>query len=139
MIMRRNLLIFATFFIALTGKAQVTNNTVVETVYRTPGATQLADVRYEYMQAPSNSAQAFLLDKYEGRVWHHSKKKGFSEVVRENPDAVEKDKVNYQLYISASNSSLCYLLNVHTGEMWKLVSGQGRKSFVKMKMPWDNK
>ena len=41
--MKRYLLIFATFFIALTGKAQVTNNTVVETVYRTPGATQLAD------------------------------------------------------------------------------------------------
>ena len=101
-----------------------------------PVSTQLADVRYEFVQSATNSAQSFLVDKYLGKVWRvNNKRKDFEEVLRDFPDSVDTNRVNYQLYISATNSALCYLLNVHTGEMWKYSSEVGYKIFEKMEMP----
>ena len=43
-----------------------------------PVSTQLADVRYEFIQSQLNSNLAFLVDKYTGNVWKYkNKKKGF--------------------------------------------------------------
>jgi hypothetical protein len=105
---------------------------------RSAVSTQLSDVRYEFVQAPTNSSQAFLVDKYEGNVWKYKgKRKGFEEIARDDRDVVDTTKVNYQLYISATDSSQCFLLNVHTGEMWRYGDGEeGGKTFIKLEMPF---
>ena len=105
---------------------------------RSAVSTQLSDVRYEFVQAPTNSSQAFLVDKYEGNVWKYKgKRKGFEEIARDNRDVVDVSKVNYQLYISATDSSQCFLLNVHTGEMGRYGDGEdGGKAFTKLEMPF---
>ena len=105
-----------------------------------PVSTQLADVRYEFIQSQLNSNLAFLVDKYTGNVWKYkNKKKGFETIERKNPDMVDTTKVNYQLYMSAEISSMCFLLNVHTGEMWRYISVDGNRTFEKIEMPWDVK
>ena len=97
--------------------------------------TQLSDVRYEFIQAPTNSAQAFLVDKFEGKVWKFKRKqKEFNEIELEGANLVDATKVNYQLYISAADSNQCFLLNVHTGEMWQYNAGE--KTFKKLEMPF---
>ena len=105
-----------------------------------PVSTQLSNVRYEFVQSTLNTTHAFLIDKYEGRVWRYRiLKKEFDEIVREEPDSVKEGQVNYQLYMSGENNSMCFLLNVHTGEMWRYASKEGEKTFKKMIMPWDTK
>ena len=102
-------------------------------------STQLANVRYEFVQSPMNLLHAFLVDKYEGRVWRYRiMKKEFEEIARDEPDSVKAGQVNYQLYIGEDNT-MCFLLNVHTGEMWRYGSKDGEKTFKKMTMPWDTK
>lgn len=105
-----------------------------------PVSTQSSDARYEFIQSTSNSSQAFLIDKYTGKVWRYKiGKKTLEEILIDDADKMTPDKVNYQLYISSSNSSMCFLLNVHTGNMWRYASQEGEKTFKKIDMPWENR
>ena len=105
-----------------------------------PVSTQLTDVRYEFVQSTLNNSQAFLIDKFTGKVWRYRiMGKRFEEIEREQIDLVDTTKVNYQLYMSAENNSMCFLLNVHSGEMWRYGSKDGEKTFRKMDMPWNAK
>lgn len=105
-----------------------------------PVSTQLTDVRYEFVQSTLNNSQAFLIDKYTGKVWRYRiMGKRFEEIEREEIDLVDTTKVNYQLYMSAENNSMCFLLNVHSGEMWRYGSKDGEKTFRKIDMPWNAK
>lgn len=131
-IMKRIILIFvALCFIALEAEAQVGSG-------RPAVTTQLSDVRYEFVQAPTDSSQSLLVDKFAGRVWKYKgKRRGFVEIIREDADAVDTTIVNYQIYMSATDSRICFLLNVHTGQMWRYGEGdEGGKAFKRMEMPF---
>lgn len=112
---------------------------VVEKYKNLPVST-LADGRFEFIQAPSNYAKAFLLDKYTGRVWENngSLKVKIEEVeVEGRVCVVDTTRVNYQLYIHGNNYARCFLLNIHTGDMWKHDTKKGKSVFEKIQMPWN--
>lgn len=99
-----------------------------------------ADGRFEFIQAPSNYAKAFLLDKYTGRIWENNGviKDKVEEVEVEQMVAVsDTTRVNYQLYIHGNNYAKCFLLNIHTGDMWKCTTKRGKSVFEKIQMPWN--
>lgn len=96
-------------------------------------STQISDIRYEFIQSTVSSSQAFLLDKYTGRIWQYrGSKKGLERIKRECEDAVDSTVVNYQLYMSGESSSMCFLLNIHTGDMWRYDSKIAEKIFKKI-------
>ena len=131
-------LIMCLFCSVFGAKAQVVYSLGLEP---SVASTLVADLRFEFIEAPTTSSMSLLVDKYTGRVWRYiHKRKMFEKVGRDESDVVDTTKVNYQLHISGSNSSLCFLLNVHTGDMWKYNSGkEGDKTFVRIDMPWDAK
>ena len=124
--------------LAFGASAQTVTKRTVEVSKAIPVSTQVDNARYEFIQSTISSSQAFLLDKYTGKVWRYLlRKKVFEELERENPDTVVPDKVNYQIYLSSESSSICFLLNIHTGEMWRYRKEDGERKFCKMPMPWE--
>ena len=120
--------------------AGVKAQTYVSVSPSSPVSTQLTDVRYEFVQSTLNNSQAFLIDKYTGKVWRYRiMRKRFEKIEREQIDIVDTTKVNYQLYMSAENNSMCFLLNVHSGDMWRYGSKDGEKTFKKIDIPWSAK
>lgn len=131
------ILIIAAFYLTIV-EASAQNYTFVDS--SVPVSTQSNNGRYEFIQSTNNSSHAFLLDKFTGEVWRYRiGRKEFEKLHREQPDNVVADKINFQMYISSENSSMCFLLNIHTGQMWRYTSSDGKKTFKKMTMPWDNK
>ena len=131
------ILIIAAFYLTIV-EASAQNYTFVDS--SVPVSTQSNNGRYEFIQSTNNSSHAFLLDKFTGEVWRYRiGRKEFEKLNREQQDNVVADKINFQMYISSENSSMCFLLNIHTGQMWRYTSSDGKKTFKKMTMPWDNK
>ena len=85
--------------------------------YQIPISTNINDGRFEFVSSTKFSVQAFLLDKYSGRVWRKTGRGTLQQVSVEGLVAVEADKVNFQLYMDNTND--CFLLNIHTGELWQ--------------------
>ena len=82
-----------------------------------PISTNINDGRFEFVSSTKFSVQAFLLDKYSGRVWRKTGRGTLQQVSVEELVAVEADKINFQLYMDNTND--CFLLNIHTGELWQ--------------------
>jgi hypothetical protein len=82
-----------------------------------PISTNINDGRFEFVSSTKFSVQAFLLDKYSGRVWRKTGRGTLQQVSVEDLVAVEADKINFQLYMDNTND--CFLLNIHTGELWQ--------------------
>ena len=102
--------------------------------YQIPISTHINDGRFEFVSSTKFSVQAFLLDKYSGKVWRKTGRGTLQQVSVEGLVVVEADKVNFQLYMDNTND--CFLLNIHTGELWqyridKLTNGV----FKKLEMP----
>ena len=85
--------------------------------YQIPISTNINDGRFEFVSSTKFSVQAFLLDKYSGRVWRKTGRGTLQQVSVEELVAVEADKINFQLYMDNTND--CFLLNIHTGELWQ--------------------
>ena len=85
--------------------------------YQIPISTNINDGRFEFVSSTKFSVQAFLLDKYSGKVWRKTGRGTLQQVSVEGLVAVEADKVNFQLYMDNTND--CFLLNIHTGELWQ--------------------
>ncbi len=85
--------------------------------YQIPISTHINDGRFEFVSSTKFSEQAFLLDKYSGKVWRKTFRGTLQQVSVEGLVAVEADKVNFQLYMDNTND--CFLLNIHTGELWQ--------------------
>ena len=85
--------------------------------YQIPISTNINDGRFEFVSSTKFSEQAFLLDKYSGKVWRKTGRGTLQQVSVEELVAVEDDKINFQLYMDNTND--CFLLNIHTGELWQ--------------------
>ena len=85
--------------------------------YQIPISTNINDGRFEFVSSTKFSEQAFLLDKYSGKVWRKTGRGTLQQVSVEELVAVEADKINFQLYMDNTND--CFLLNIHTGELWQ--------------------
>ena len=105
------LLLFGVFVLGSEVKAQ----DVVR--YQIPISTNINDGRFEVISSTKFAEQAFLLDKYSGKVWRKTGRGTLQQVSVEELVAVEADKINFQLYMDNTND--CFLLNIHTGELWQ--------------------
>ena len=85
--------------------------------YQIPISTNINDGRFEFISSTKFAEQAFLLDKYSGKVWRKTGRGTLQLVSVEKLVAVEADKINFQLYMDNTND--CFLLNIHTGELWQ--------------------
>ena len=85
--------------------------------YQIPISTNINDGRFEFISSTKFAEQAFLLDKYSGKVWRKTGRGTLQQVSVEKLVAVEADKINFQLYMDNTND--CFLLNIHTGELWQ--------------------
>ena len=85
--------------------------------YQIPISTNINDGRFEFVSSTKFSEQAFLLDKYSGKVWRKTGRGTLQQVSVEGLVAMEADKINFQLYMDNTND--CFLLNIHTGELWQ--------------------
>ena len=85
--------------------------------YQIPISTNINGGRFEFVSSTKFSEQAFLLDKYSGKVWRKTGRGTLQQVSVEELVAVEDDKINFQLYMDNTND--CFLLNIHTGELWQ--------------------
>lgn len=85
--------------------------------YQIPISTNINGGRFEFVSSTKFSEQAFLLDKYSGKVWRKTFRGTLQQVSVEELVAVEDDKINFQLYMDNTND--CFLLNIHTGELWQ--------------------
>ena len=85
--------------------------------YQIPISTNINGGRFEFVSSTKFSEQAFLLDKYSGKVWSKTFRGTLQQVSVEELVAVEDDKINFQLYMDNTND--CFLLNIHTGELWQ--------------------
>ena len=85
--------------------------------FQIPISTNINDGRFEFVSSTKFSEQAFLLDKYSGKVWRKTGRGTLQQVSVEELVAVEDDKINFQLYMDNTND--CFLLNIHTGELWQ--------------------
>ena len=102
--------------------------------YQIPISTHINDGRFEFVSSTKFSVQAFLLDKYSGRVWRKTGRGTLQQVSVEGLVAVEADKVNFQLYMDNTND--CFLLNIHTGELWQYrIDKLTNWVFKKLEMP----
>ena len=105
------LLLFGVFVLGSEVKAQ----DVVR--YQIPISTNINDGRFEVISSTKFAEQAFLLDKYSGKVWRKTGRGTLQQVSVEGLVAMEADKINFQLYMDNTND--CFLLNIHTGELWQ--------------------
>ena len=105
------LLLFGVFVLGSEVKAQ----DVVR--YQIPISTNINDGRFEVISSTKFAEQAFLLDKYSGKVWRKTGRGTLQQVSVEELVAMEADKINFQLYMDNTND--CFLLNIHTGELWQ--------------------
>lgn len=134
-------ILFLLCLMALVGSMQAQTYSTQYVTYEDNNAvsTKTSDARYEFIQSSLVNKNAFLLDKYTGRVWRYriltSK---FEEIHRQPIEVVDTTQVNYQLYMSGENYSMCFLLNIHTGELWKYVhnANGGEKFFHKLEKPF---
>ena len=102
--------------------------------YQIPISTHINDGRFEFVSSTKFSVQAFLLDKYSGKVWRKTGRGTLQQVSVEGLVAVEADKVNFQLYMDNTND--CFLLNIHTGELWQYrIDKLTNWVFKKLEMP----
>ena len=94
--------------------------------------------RYEFVQSTLVMKQAFVLDKYQGRVWQYKSSDNiFTELqINDKAPLADSVQVNFQLYMSGENSDDCFLMNVHTGEMWVYRKENRKKAFRKLETPW---
>ena len=106
--------------------------------YQIPISTNINDGRFEFVSSTKFSVQAFLLDKYSGRVWRKTGRGTLQQVSVEGLVAVEADKINFQLYMDNTND--CFLLNIHTGELWQYrIDKLANWEFKKLEIPADLK
>ena len=106
--------------------------------YQIPISTNINDGRFEFVSSTKFSVQAFLLDKYSGRVWRKTGRGTLQQVYVEGLVAVEADKINFQLYMDNTND--CFLLNIHTGELWQYrIDKLANWEFKKLEIPADLK
>ena len=105
------LLLFGVFVLGSEVKAQ----DVVR--YQIPISTNINNGRFEFISSTKFAEQAFLLDKYSGKVWRKTGRGTLQQVSVEGLVAMEADKINFQLYMDNTND--CFLLNIHTGELWQ--------------------
>ena len=102
--------------------------------YQIPISTHINDGRFEFVSSTKFSVQAFLLDKYSGKVWRKTGRGTLQQVSVEGLVAVEADKINFQLYMDNTND--CFLLNIHTGELWQYrIDKLTNWVFKKLEMP----
>ena len=102
--------------------------------YQIPISTHINDGRFEFVSSTKFSVQAFLLDKYSGKVWRKTGRGTLQQVSVEGLVAVEDDKINFQLYMDNTND--CFLLNIHTGELWQYrIDKLTNWVFKKLEMP----
>jgi hypothetical protein len=102
--------------------------------YQIPISTHINDARFEFVSSTKFSVQAFLQDKYSGKVWRKTGRGTLQQVSVEGLVAVEADKVNFQLYMDNTND--CFLLNIHTGELWQYrIDKLTNWVFKKLEMP----
>ena len=102
--------------------------------YQIPISTNINDGRFEFVSSTKFSVQAFLLDKYSGKVWRKTGRGTLQQVSVEELVAVEDDKINFQLYMDNTND--CFLLNIHTGELWQYrIDKLTNWVFKKLEMP----
>lgn len=102
--------------------------------YQIPISTHINDGRFEFVSSTKFSEQAFLLDKYSGKVWRKTCRGTLQQVFVEELVAVEADKINFQLYMDNTND--CFLLNIHTGELWQYrIDKLTNWVFKKLEMP----
>ena len=122
------LLLFGVFVLGSEVKAQ----DVVR--YQIPISTNINDGRFEFISSTKFAEQAFLLDKYSGKVWRKTGRGTLQLVSVEKLVAVEADKINFQLYMDNTND--CFLLNIHTGELWQYcIDKLTNWVFKKLEMP----
>ena len=102
--------------------------------YQIPISKHINDGRFEFVSSTKFSVQAFLLDKYSGKVWRKTGRGTLQQVSVEGLVAVEADKINFQLYMDNTND--CFLLNIHTGELWQYrIDKLTNWVFKKLEMP----
>ena len=102
--------------------------------YQIPISTHINDGRFEFGSSTKFAVQAFLLDKYSGKVWRKTGRGTLQQVAVEELVAVEADKINFQLYMDNTND--CFLLNIHTGELWQnRIDKLTNWVFKKLEMP----
>ena len=105
-----------------------------EVKYQIPISTNINDGRFEFISSTKFAEQAFLLDKYSGKVWRKTGRGTLQLVSVEELVAVEADKINFQLYMDNTND--CFLLNIHTGELWQYrIDKLTNWVFKKLEMP----
>ena len=122
------LLLFGVFVLGSEVKAQ----DVVR--YQIPISTNINDGRFEVISSTKFAEQAFLLDKYSGKVWRKTGRGTLQQVSVEGLVAMEADKINFQLYMDNTND--CFLLNIHTGELWQYrIDKLTSWVFKKLEMP----
>ena len=102
--------------------------------FQIPISTNINDGRFEFVSSTKFSEQAFLLDKYSGKVWRITFRGTLQQVSVEGLVAMEADKINFQLYMDNTND--CFLLNIHTGELWQYrIDKLTNWVFKKLEMP----
>ena len=122
------LLLFGVFVLGSEVKAQ----DVVR--YQIPISTNINNGRFEFISSTKFAEQAFLLDKYSGKVWRKTGRGTLQQVSVEGLVAMEADKINFQLYMDNTND--CFLLNIHTGELWQYrIDKLTSWVFKKLEMP----
>ena len=122
------LLLFGVFVLGSEVKAQ----DVVR--YQIPISTNINNGRFEFISSTKFAEQAFLLDKYSGKVWRKTGRGTLQLVSVEKLVALEADKINFQLYMDNTND--CFLLNIHTGELWQYrIDKLTSWVFKKLEMP----
>ena len=127
---------FSKMFILLLGLQIFCTKAVAQDVvkYQIPISTHINDRRFEFVSSTNISVQAFLLDKYSGKVWRKTGRGTLQQVSVEGLVAVEADKINFQLYMDNTND--CFLLNIHTGELWQYrIDKLTNWVFKKLEMP----
>ena len=106
--------------------------------YQIPISTNINDGRFEFVSSTKFAEQAFLLDKYSGKVWRKTGRGTLQQVSVEELVTVEDDKINFQLYMDNTND--CFLLNIHTGELWQYrIDKLANWEFKKLEIPADLK
>ena len=106
--------------------------------YQIPISTNINDGRFEFISSTKFAEQAFLLDKYSGKVWRKTGRGTLQQVSVEGLVAMEADKINFQLYMDNTND--CFLLNIHTGELWQYrIDKLANWVFKKLEIPTELK
>ena len=124
------LLLFGVFVLGSEVKAQ----DVVR--YQIPISTNINNGRFEFISSTKFAEQAFLLDKYSGKVWRKTGRGTLQQVSVEGLVAMEADKINFQLYMDNSVANDCFLLNIHTGELWEYhIEKLTNRMFRRLEMP----